>query len=103
MCGPWSSCFLSRHCAMISEMFGTIRMPNRQIAAIVCLTPDENLEYYTRSARETNGIGNGLAHWRSTDAGWALAAHGIPVDWRLSLCGLSQVPNEGQWKPNLRY
>src|SRR5438094_6290684 len=60
MCGPWSSCFLSRHCAMISEMFGTIRMPNRQIAAIVCLTPDENLEYYTRSARETNGIGNGL-------------------------------------------
>src|SRR5438067_1237323 len=35
MCGPWTNCFLLRHCAMISEILGTTRMPNRQIAAIV--------------------------------------------------------------------
>src|SRR5262245_16373606 len=33
---------------MISELFGTTRMPNRQIAAIVSShSPDEKSEYYT--------------------------------------------------------
>src|SRR5262245_46787141 len=39
MRGPWTNCFLLRHSAMISEIFGTTRMPNRQIAAIVSSHP----------------------------------------------------------------